>query len=121
MTNREKIPASDEAWDSGQLGMDEEFVKQVEEDIETQIDEALQLQPISIRLQKSLLDDLKAIGAIRGIGYQPLIRQILWRFADCEKKQILNERLAEANKVREQESQKAKDQDPEGHPKRKRA
>ncbi len=42
-------------------------------------------------LQKSLIEDLKHIATLNGIGYQPLIRQILTRFADAEKKRILRE------------------------------
>jgi hypothetical protein len=35
------------------------------------------------------------IAEINGIGYQPLIRQVLKRFAYSEKKRILRERAAE--------------------------
>jgi len=53
------------------------------------------LQPISIRLEKSLIEDFKFIAILNRIGYQPLIRQVLKRFADCEKKRILREHAAE--------------------------
>ena len=86
-----KIPASDEAWDAGQLGRMEDHVKRVEEDIESKIDKALDLQLISIRLQKSLIEDFKHIAALNGIGYQPLMRQVLKRFVDGEKKKILRD------------------------------
>jgi hypothetical protein len=59
------------------------------------IDEALALQLISIRLQKSLIEDFKFIATLNGIGYQPLMRQILKRFVDSEKKRILRERAGE--------------------------
>lgn len=110
MTTNQKIPPSDEAWDSGQLGQDENFVKLVEEDLESQIDEALELQLISVRLQKSLIQDLKFIAELNGIGYQPLMRQVLVRFADCEKKRILkeaasqNRELAQAAEAAENEN-----------------
>ncbi|MBC8950174.1 BrnA antitoxin family protein [Xenorhabdus sp. TS4] len=55
------------------------------------INEALDLQPISIRLNKSLIEDLKMIADLNGLGYQPLIRQVLNRFANSEKKRILTE------------------------------
>jgi hypothetical protein len=42
-------------------------------------------------LQKSLIEDFKAIASLNGIGYQPLMRQILKRFVDCEKKRIIKE------------------------------
>jgi transposase-like protein len=89
MTKHEKIPASDEAWESGQLGRDKEHAQPIKEDIETQIDEALELQAISIRLQKSLIEDFKFIATLSGLSYQPLMRQVLTRFVDCEKKRIL--------------------------------
>ena len=43
MTKHSKIPASDEAWGNGELGRDAEHAKQAGEDIESQIDEALEL------------------------------------------------------------------------------
>ena len=90
-----RVPGTDDAWESGQLGRDEEFVKRAEENLEAQIDEALSLQLISIRLQKSLIEDFKNIATLNAIGYQPLMRQVLKRFVDCEKKRILRERAAE--------------------------
>lgn len=104
MTKPEKILASDEAWDTGQLGDDAAHVRAIEQD-DAQIDEALELQLISIRLQKSLIEDFKALAALNGMSYQPLMRQVLTRFADCEKKRILRERVAEM--------QQAKKDDPE--------
>ncbi len=104
-----KIPSTTEAWENGELGEDEEFVKLVEEDIEAQLDEALQLQLISVRLQKSLIEDLKAIAEIRGIGYQPLLRQILLRFVDCEKKTILREKADQSAKAKSQENENEKE------------
>jgi len=91
----DKIESSIEAWEDRKLGNDESHVATVKLD-EEMISEALALQMISIRLQKTLIEDLKMIGKINGIGYQPLIRQVLKRFADSEKKQILREH---ANKV----------------------
>jgi predicted DNA binding CopG/RHH family protein len=110
-TKTEKILASDEAWDTGQLGDDAEYVKVIEQD-DAQIDEALELQPISIRLQKSLIEDFRAIAALHGMSYQPLMRQVLTRFADCEKKRILRERVEEMRQAKEQ---------PESPPKQKKA
>lgn len=43
------------------------------------VDDALGLQLISVRLQKELLEQLKDLAEEEGIGYQPLIRQILTR------------------------------------------
>jgi len=107
MSETERIPASDEAWESGQLGEDFAHAKVVKDDIEFEIDDALELQSISIRLQKSLIDDFKAIAELNGLGYQPLMRQVLNRFADCEKKKILRERLSEMKEQKMMETKLA--------------
>lgn len=103
-----KIPDTEEAWLSGELGTDEEFVAVApDDDAESIINDHLDLQPISIRLEKSLIEDFKLIAAMHGLGYQPLMRQSLKRFADCEKKRILREAAADmaARKKAEKESQ----------------
>ena len=53
------------------------------------------MQMISIRLQKKLIEDLKAIAAHNGIGYQPLVRQLLTRFVISEFKKMVNDAAAE--------------------------
>ena len=99
----DRIESTSEAWDSGELGQDEEFVKKADFD-ETAFNEALELQMISIRLQKSLIEDLKAFAKIHKLGYQPLMKIILQRWVDGELKalgnQIMKERLQE---IEEQE------------------
>lgn len=100
MNDQVKIPGTDEAWESGKLGADEKHIAQLPEDERAReeglIDESLGLQPISIRLEKSLIEDFKAIATINGLAYQTLMRQALKRFADCEKKRVLNQAAAEA-------------------------
>ncbi len=93
-----KIPDTEEAWDSGELGRDLAFAEVIEDMTAEKalINEALELQPISIRLQKSLIDDFKMIAQMNGgIGYQTLMRQVLKRFADCEIKRMLREVASE--------------------------
>ena len=97
-TKTMKIEDTVEAWEDGTLGADEAHVE-VAADRSQAIDDALGLQPISIRLQRSLLDNLKALAQLNGIGYQPLIRQVLTRFVDCEMKNLLRERLASEQKT----------------------
>jgi predicted DNA binding CopG/RHH family protein len=96
MSNVAKVPASDEAWDNGELGRQEAFVKKADGSIQAAIDKSLDLQQISIRLQKSLIEDFKIIAKLNGIGYQTLMRQILKRFAESEKKKILRDYAIEA-------------------------
>lgn len=92
MRNRQyakKTVGSPEAWEDGSLGQDEEFVRVAKDVDDAALNDAAGLQPISIRLQKSLIEDFKMIAEINGIGYQPLIRQVLKRFADSEKRRTL--------------------------------
>jgi uncharacterized protein (DUF4415 family) len=78
-------------WESGHYGRDAAFVERASADNEAEVDKALNLQMISIRLQNQLLEDLKFIATAHGIGYQPLIRDVLQRFVVSEKKAILRE------------------------------
>ena len=87
-----KIEGMPEAWEDGSLGQEEEFVRVSKNVDDAALNKAAGLQPISIRLQRTLIEDFKMIAEINGIGYQPLIRQVLKRFADSEKRRILREK-----------------------------
>lgn len=82
-----------ESWESGDLGRDEKFVRAVPKKVADQIDGALDLQMISIRLSKDLIQIYKLLGLKHGMGYQPLMREALKRFADGELKMIAKEML----------------------------
>lgn len=86
--------AADEKWDDGTLGRDAEYAERVDEAL-AGLDDALELQLISIRLQKKLIADLKYIADDNGIGYQPMIRDLLNRFVKSEMKLILQRKLKE--------------------------
>jgi len=92
-------------WESGALGADVEFAKVSEDVPDLAIDEALDLKAISIRLEKSLIEDFKAFSRIYGVGYQPLIRQVLTRFAEGEKRMLVKQM-----KAREAEEEKEAEQ-----------
>jgi len=66
------------------------------------VDRALGLQMVSIRLQPELIATLKQIAAHHNIGYQPMIRDLLNRFAASQLRQILQETAerAEARSLR---------------------
>lgn len=83
-----------EQWESGELGRSGEHAV-VATDAKAAVDEALGLQLISIRLQKKLVADLKSIAEYHGIGYQPMVRDLLNRFVQSEIKKIPNARLSE--------------------------
>jgi len=95
--NTEKIEGTVEAWEERRLGADEAFVAVSEID-EALVDQAAGMKMISIRLPVSLIDDFKALAKVHGLGYQPLMRQILERFAESEKKRLLNKAAAQVAK-----------------------
>tara|TARA_R110000868_G_scaffold387274_2_gene655829 strand:- start:478 stop:846 length:369 start_codon:yes stop_codon:yes gene_type:complete len=101
MSNMKKdklIEGSVENWENGVLGSDEAFVKIAESATSLGIDEMLELQMISIRLQKGMIKDLKSIAKYHGLGgYQPLIRRVLERFMIAEMKSIARDSLSEKN------------------------
>lgn len=72
---------SDEQWESRELGASEEYVRRVSDEDSKSTDEGLGLQVISIRLHRELIDIFKELAIEEGIGYQPLMRQVLTRYA----------------------------------------
>ena len=107
MSKHKQVPASDEAWESGKLGDDPKFVKIFDGDIQPQVDEALAMQPISIRLPKSLIETFRLLGQKHGLGYQPLMRRVLARFAEAEMQRELNEHVAGQRRAVEDEDDDA--------------
>jgi len=91
----EKIEGTVEAWESGQLGRDAQYAKLDNTLSIKDLEDALELKPISIRLKKSLLSDLKLIADVEGIGYQPLIKQLLERFVIGEFKRYARESMTD--------------------------
>ena len=78
MKNTHKTKGKD-VWDNRDLGASEKYVRKASPDRERVLDERLGLQTISIRLQKSLISNLKKLAEDDGIGYQPYMRQVLMR------------------------------------------
>lgn len=104
MINEPKIAAVAEEldpWDSGELGREAGFVQVASDQDDDAIDVAIGMQMISIRLSKSLIRDLKLIAKYRNVGYQPMMRDILCRFARSELSQIARE-LTEEQAARTQ-------------------
>lgn len=93
MSRHGKVQDSDDAWEKGQLGRSEEHARPSTSETSRAIDATLGLQLISMRLQKSLIEDLKAIASLNGIGYQPLMRQVLKRYVDGEKRRIARDKV----------------------------
>ena len=96
--------ADGERWESGELGRDEQFMRVADKSKSAALDDAVGLQMISIRLEKALLKDLKEIAGHYSISYQPMIRDLLNRFAVNELKAIYQARLDEMMKMEPIES-----------------
>jgi hypothetical protein len=87
------------------IGIDEGSVAVASPEIQKAVDKGLGLKPISIRLPETLLQELKLIADYRGVGYQPLIRDLLKRFTQAEFKHIAIELYNKDKLEREQEKQ----------------
>jgi hypothetical protein len=84
MMKTRKIESTPEAWEDGRLGRDEAHAQMAPPELQALVDDSLGLQMISIRLQKELIEDYKKLAEFRGVGYQPLMREALQRFAATE-------------------------------------
>lgn len=96
----EAVEMPEDAWESGKLGRDAAYVERASPELKEEIQGALELQMISLRLQKALIAEFKLIAEYRGIGYQPLMRDVLARFARAEIMQIASE-LRDQQRARE--------------------
>lgn len=89
MSTSSNVIAS-QSWEALDADLEENTVAATE--VQTaEIDEALGLQMISIRLQRPLIHHLKMIAEYHGVGYQPLIRDLLNRFVKSELGSIVRE------------------------------
>ena len=85
---KEQLKTNADKWESGELGRSIEHVGVVSATNELEMDEALGLQLVSVRLQKSLIKDLKELARSEGLGYQPYLRQILTKHVRSQKKSV---------------------------------
>ena len=76
--------SSDDPWDKETLQEEADEAHRAsskqEEKLNQILDEGLDLELISIRLQKGLINAYKELARREGIGYQPLMRQVLTRY-----------------------------------------
>jgi hypothetical protein len=96
MANPKKKYGS-EAWDTGELGRDEQYVAVADATHDAALDEALGLQSISIRLPKELISQYKLIAHFHGVGYQPLMRDVMQRFVKGAMEEILQQQIKAAD------------------------
>ena len=89
--NHSEASNTEIAWESRALGAEHDYVQVASTELESRVEAALGLQMISIRLPKDLIETLKLIAKYRGTGYQPLMRDVLNRFAASELKTLAQE------------------------------
>jgi predicted DNA binding CopG/RHH family protein len=85
----ENLELNDEiSWDNRELGADPKFSRSVAvpSSFHELLNKSNNMQMISIRLPQELISDLKMISSTQKMGYQALIRELLKRFVDAEKK-----------------------------------
>lgn len=80
---------------------DERYVAVADRSHEAALNEALGLQAISIRLPRQLIEHYKLIAHFHGVGYQPLMRDVLARFVPDALKDILEAERDKAIKASE--------------------
>lgn len=102
-----KIKNTEAAWDERTLGADEAYVAVADATHEHALEDALQLQAVSIRLPRELIKQYKLIGHFHGKGYQPLMRDVLARFVPHALKEILEEETKKAVEADTAKSKKA--------------
>lgn len=108
MVKKASIPSTTEAWEERTLGASAAHVKRASQETQDEIDNALGLQAISIRLPKSTIDAYKALAKMHGVGYQPLMRDAICRWAEGELKQM----AIGAAEVKRQQAQVAPESSP---------
>lgn len=96
-SNQAKIDNSIENWESRKLGASDEFARAAGPEADAALDAALSMKPISIRMPKSLIEQLKLIASFHNVGYQPLMRDVLVRFCKAELKDIVRQLEAESD------------------------
>lgn len=115
MSTKTTIQGTVEAWESGQLGADKKHAKRAPAELEQAVDDAIAMQAISIRLPRGMIEVYKDLARVHGVGYQPLMRDALCRFAESEMKRLLSGAAKAGKPVPEAEAE------PSFEPPRKRA
>ncbi|MCC7531395.1 MAG: hypothetical protein IT342_23030 [Candidatus Melainabacteria bacterium] len=83
----EALVADHEKWDD-HLGLPEYSVALSEEECRA-IDKGLGFRAISLRLDKTLIDQFKELARLGGIGYQPLMRDVLTEYAKANEHRLV--------------------------------
>ena len=90
MSMRIQRKPNTEKWETQQLGAEEEYAAPSPQEENEAVDNALGLQLMSIRLQATLIEDLKELAVQEGLGYQPLMRMVLTRYVKENEHKLAN-------------------------------
>lgn len=96
-----KITSTTQAWEERQLGASAEHSKVAGAEHLNALNDALGMQLISIRLPKEMIEAYKLIAAHHGVGYQPLMRDILQRFIPEGLKEVMSHHESQAQEATE--------------------
>lgn len=83
----ETLVADHEKWDD-HVGLPEYTVFLSDEECRA-IDEDLGFRAISLRMDKTLIDQFKELARLDGIGYQPLMRYVLMDYAKANEHRLI--------------------------------
>jgi hypothetical protein len=80
MNQNNKILGTQEAWESGQLGADEKYVRTASVMVNEELDTMLGLEVVTIRMEKHVVDAFRLLAIKKRVHYQSLIRYALQRY-----------------------------------------
>lgn len=69
-----------ELWESRKLGASAKHAKRTSKEHNKKLDDMLGLQLCTFRIQKPLIEQLRGLAKLEGMGYQTFMRQILTRY-----------------------------------------
>lgn len=73
----ERFDEDAERWDNKELGASAKHARPASEEQQQALDDATGLQLISIRMPKVLIEQVKQLARLEGIGYQPYVRKVM--------------------------------------------
>lgn len=85
----DELTADHELWDKRELGASYEHFAVVTDEAQREIEEGFGLQLISLRLNRSLIEQFKELARLEGIGYQPLMRNVLIDYAKSNEHRLI--------------------------------
>jgi uncharacterized protein (DUF4415 family) len=97
--NTSKTENAAQAWDSRLLGASATHVAVADSAHEQALDKAMELQSISIRLPQQLIEQYKLIAHFHGVGYQPLMRDVLTRYVPDALQEIIQTQMKQAQET----------------------